>query len=139
MSFTRFEEMLTKLQALLTGTKQKLDKEHVNMIEKCNTTLLQTMPTKLKGPGKFSISYTIGGVEIPHALCDLGSSINLMPLNKAEDLNLGEIIPNNITLTLADLSITHPHGVLQDVLVHVDDLVFPADFVVVDMKRDTSG
>lgn len=62
------------------------------MTEKCDTTLLQTMPTKLKDPGKFTISCTIGGVEIPHAVCDLGSSINLMPLNKAKELNLGEIM-----------------------------------------------
>lgn len=62
-----------------------------------------------------------------------------MFLNKAKWLNLGEIIPSNITLILADLFVTHPHGVFQDVLVHVDDLVFPVDFVVVDMKGDTGG
>ncbi|XP_050919029.1 uncharacterized protein LOC127136526 [Lathyrus oleraceus] len=127
--FARFKEMLTKIQ--------KLDKEQVNMTEKCDTILLQTMPKKLKDPGKFTNSCTIGGVEIPHALCYLGSIINLMPLDKAKELNLGEIIPCNVTLTLADLSVTHPHDVLQDVLVHVDELVFPTDFVVVDMKGDT--
>ncbi|XP_050902246.1 uncharacterized protein LOC127112282 [Lathyrus oleraceus] len=109
------------------------------MTEKCDMTLLQTMPTKLKDPYKFTISCTIGGVEIPHALCDLGSSINLMPLNKEQELNLGEIIPCNATLTLADLFVTRPHGVLQDVLVHVNGLVFPANFMVVDMKGDISG
>lgn len=62
-----------------------------------------------------------------------------MPLNKAKELNLGKIIPSNMTLTLADLSITYPHGILQDVLVHVEGLVFPADFMVVDMKGDTGG
>lgn len=54
------------------------------MTEKYDTTLLQTMPTKLKGSGKFTISCTIGGVEIPYALCDSGLSINLIPLNKAK-------------------------------------------------------
>ena len=52
---------------------------------------------------------------------------------------MGEIIPSNITLTLVDLSVTHPHGVLQDVLVHVDGLVFPADFMVVDSKGYICG
>lgn len=46
---------------------------------------------------------------------------------------------SNITLTLADLYVTHLYGVLQDVLVHVNNLVFPADFVVVGMKGDTYG
>lgn len=62
-----------------------------------------------------------------------------MPLNNAKELNLGEIIPSNITLTLVDLSITHPHGVLQDVLVHVASLFFPADFMVVDLKGYICG
>lgn len=116
ISFQKILELLPKLakiiKVLLTGTEQKLDKEQVNMTEKCDTTLLQTMPTKLKDPDKFTISCTIGGVEIPRALCDLGSSINLVPLNKEKELNLGEIIPGNATLTLADLSVTRPHGVL---------------------------
>ncbi|XP_050889027.1 uncharacterized protein LOC127094210 [Lathyrus oleraceus] len=137
--FTGFKEMLTKLQELLTVIKQKLDKEHVNMTEKCDTTLLHTMLTKLKDLSKFTISCIIGGVESPHALCDLGSSINLTPLNKANELNLGAIMPSDVTLTLADLFVNHPHGVLQDVLLYVDGLVFPANFVVVDMKGDTWG
>lgn len=61
-----------------------------------------------------------------------------MPLNKEKELNLGEIMHSNVTLTLADLFVTHPHGVLQDVLVQVNGLVFPADFVVVDMKGGTN-
>lgn len=34
-----------------------------------------------------------------------------------------------MTLTLDDSSITQPVGIVHDVLVHVDELVFPADFV----------
>ncbi|XP_050908474.1 uncharacterized protein LOC127122127 [Lathyrus oleraceus] len=120
--------MLTKIQALLTGAKQKLDKEQVNMTEKCDTTLLQTMPTKLKDPSKLTISCNIDGVEISSDLCDLGPSINLMPLNKVKELKLEEIIPSNITPTLANLSITHPHSVLQDLLVYVNGLFFTIDF-----------
>ncbi|XP_050876450.1 uncharacterized protein LOC127080162 [Lathyrus oleraceus] len=118
---------------------REMDEEQVNMMEKCDTTLLQTMPTKMKDPSKFTISCTIGGVEIPHALCDLESSINLIPINKVKELKFGEIMPSNVTPTLTNLLVTHHHGVLQDVLVHVDSLVFPADFVMVDMKGDTGG
>ncbi|XP_050918445.1 uncharacterized protein LOC127135858 [Lathyrus oleraceus] len=97
------------------------------------------MPPKPKDPRKFTIYCMIGGVKIPHVLCDLESSINVMPLNKAKELNLGKIISSNMTLTLADLSVTYLHGILQDVLVHVDGLVFPVNFVVVDMKGEISG
>ncbi|XP_050889956.1 uncharacterized protein LOC127095289 [Lathyrus oleraceus] len=109
------------------------------MTEKYDMALLQTIPIKLKDQGKFTISCIIGGVDFPHALCDLGLSINLIPLNKVKELNLTEIIPSNITHTLADLSVTHSYGVLQDVLAHVDGLFFPVYFVVVDMKGDTGS
>ncbi|XP_050890176.1 uncharacterized protein LOC127095543 [Lathyrus oleraceus] len=132
--FAKFKEMFATLQVFLKSTKQKLVKEQVNMTEKDETIMPPTLPPKLKDPGKFTIACTIGGVKIPRALCDLGSSINVMPLNKVKDLNLGEIMPSNMTLTLVDLSITHLLGILQDVIVHVDGLVFPADFVVIDMK-----
>ncbi|XP_050891208.1 uncharacterized protein LOC127096692 [Lathyrus oleraceus] len=155
--FVRFKEMLATLQVsilfhevlelmpkfskfmkeLLKVTKQKLVKEQVNMIEKDETTVPPTLPSKLKDPGKFITAYTIDGVKIPSALCDLGSSINVMPLNKVKELNLGEIIPSNMTLTLVDLSVTHPLRILQDVLVHVDGLVFSVDFVVIDMKGNS--
>lgn len=70
------------------------------------------MPPKPEDPRKFTISCTIGGVNISHALCDLESSINVMLLNKAKELNLGKIISRNMTLTLADLSVTYLHGIL---------------------------
>lgn len=97
------------------------------------------MPPKLKDPGEFTISCTIGGVKIPYALCDLGSSINVIPLDKDKEFSLGKIISSHMTLTLADLSVTYLYGILQDVLVHVDGLVFHANFMVVDMKGDTCG
>lgn len=93
----------------------------------------------MKDPGKFTIACTIGGVKILHALCDLGSSINVIPLNKFKEMKLGEIILSNMTLTLVDSSVTHPLGIIQELLVHVDGLVFPAYFVVIDMKGDSEG
>lgn len=113
--------------------------EQVNITEKDETTVPQTLPQKLKDPNKVTIFCTIGGVKIPYTLYDLRSSINVIPLNKVKELKLGEIIPSNMTLILADSSVTHSLGILQDVLVHVDNLVFPADFVVIDMKGDSGG
>ncbi|KAL0402021.1 UNVERIFIED_CONTAM: hypothetical protein Slati_4232000 [Sesamum latifolium] len=43
-----------------------------------------------------------------------------------------------IVLQLADRSIVYPEGVLEDVLVQVNELVFPADFYVLDMMGDNS-
>jgi len=41
-----------------------------------------------------------------------------------------------MTLTLVDRSISYPFGVLEDVLVKVNELVFPTDFVILDMTED---
>ncbi|KAL0428035.1 UNVERIFIED_CONTAM: hypothetical protein Slati_2978300 [Sesamum latifolium] len=42
-----------------------------------------------------------------------------------------------VVLQLADRSIVYPEGVLEDVLVQVNELVIPADFYVLDMMGDT--
>lgn len=44
-----------------------------------------------------------------------------------------------MTLTLADSSVTHLLGIIQDVLVHVDGLTILVVFVVIDMKNDSEG
>jgi len=41
-----------------------------------------------------------------------------------------------MTLQLADRSITRPYRVIEDVLVRVKHLIFPADFVVIDIEED---
>ena len=42
-------------------------------------------------------------------------------------------------LTLADSFVTHQLYIVQDMLVRVDGLTFPVDFVVIDMKGDSGG
>ncbi|XP_068649550.1 uncharacterized protein [Aristolochia californica] len=69
-------------------------------------------------------------------LCDLGASINLMPLSVCRKLGLGEMKQTTISLQLADRSIMYPCGIIEDVLVKVDKFIFPADFVVLDMEED---
>jgi len=51
-------------------------------------------------------------------------------------LGCGEPKPTRMTLTLVDRSISYPFGVLEDVLVKVNELVFPANFVILDMAKD---
>ncbi|KAL5191621.1 hypothetical protein HKD37_04G010873 [Glycine soja] len=45
-------------------------------------------------------------------------------------------MPTHMTLQLVDHSITRPYGVIEDVLVKVKHLIFPADFVVIDIEED---
>ena len=70
------------------------------------------------------------------ALCDLGESINLMPLSIFRKLGLGERRSITVTLQLADRSLKHLRGVIEDVLVKVDKFIFITDFIMLDMEAD---
>ncbi|KAM1724582.1 hypothetical protein ACFX11_023017 [Malus domestica] len=49
-------------------------------------------------------------------------------------MNLGELKNDGVIIQLADRSNAYPKGVLEDVLVQVDHLIFPADFYVLDIE-----
>jgi len=66
-------------------------------------------------------------------MLDLGASINIMPRSVYDKLNLGELKKTDIVIQLADSSCTHSDRVLEDVLVQVNELVFPANFYVMNM------
>ena len=51
-----------------------------------------------------------------------------------KQLGLGELKPTNITLSLADRSMKIPKGIVEDVLVKVDNFYCPVDFVVLDTE-----
>ncbi|CAL8993318.1 unnamed protein product, partial [Prunus brigantina] len=73
--------------------------------------------------------------EFQKALLDLGASINLMPYHVYEKLNLGELQATSVSIQLADRTIRYPKGILEDVLVKVEELILPADFLVLEMEE----
>ncbi|XP_063949903.1 uncharacterized protein LOC135152745 [Daucus carota subsp. sativus] len=121
----------------IQSRKLKLeDLETVALTEECSAVLQQKLPPKLKDLGSFTIPCTIGPLSFDKCLCDLGASTNLMPLSVFKKLGLPEPKPTNMYLQLADRSITYPRGIVEDVLVKVDKLIFPADFVILDFEED---
>ncbi|RDY05585.1 hypothetical protein CR513_10561, partial [Mucuna pruriens] len=99
----------------------------------------QALPKKCRDPGIFSVPCTIGECTFADAMLDLGASINVMPASIYRSLNFGDLEPIGMTIQLANRSIVQPLGVLKDVLVQVNELIFPADFYVLDMENETSG
>ena len=71
-------------------------------------------------------------------MLDLGASINVMPRSVYASLNLGSLKNTAVIIQLADRTNAYPEGVIDNVLVQVNELIFPADFYVVDMDDDTS-
>ena len=124
------------MKDILSQKRRLAHFETVNLTEECSAILQRKLPQKLKDPGSFTIPYTIGNAIFERPLCDLGASINLMPLSIFKRLGLGEARPTTVTLQLADRSLKHPRGVIEDVLVKVDKFIFPADFIVLDMEED---
>ncbi|XP_070005448.1 uncharacterized protein [Nicotiana sylvestris] len=90
--------------------------ETVALTEECTSRVQNKLPQKLKDPGSFTIPVRIGNIDVGRALCNLGESINLMPLSMFKQLGLGPPRPTTVMLQLADRSIAHPEGVIEDVL-----------------------
>nr|GEW98486.1 reverse transcriptase domain-containing protein [Tanacetum cinerariifolium] len=102
----------------------------------CSAMLLEKFSKKLRDPGKFLIPCDFLGIDVCHALADLGASINLMPLSIWKNISLPELTPTRMTLELSDRSITRPKGVAEVVFVKVEKFHFSTDFVVVDFEAD---
>ncbi|XP_024976229.1 uncharacterized protein LOC112514130 [Cynara cardunculus var. scolymus] len=124
------------LKDILNKKKKLTEYETVALTEGCSALLTNMIPPKLKDPGSFTIPCSIGGKEIRKALCDLGASINLMPLSVFNTLGIGEARPTTVTLQLANKSIAYPKGKIEDVLVQVDKFIFLVDFIILDFEAD---
>ncbi|GJZ40409.1 reverse transcriptase domain-containing protein [Tanacetum coccineum] len=124
------------IKSLLMNKEKLLELAKIQLNENCSAMLLKKLPEKLGDPGKFLIPCNFPGMDVCHALADLGASINLMPLSIWKRLSLPELTPTRMTLELADRSITRPKGVAEDVFVKVGSFHFPTDFVVVDFEAD---
>ena len=70
------------------------------------------------------------------ALCDLGSGINLMPLSVMEKLGIFEVQAARISLEMANNSRKEAYGQVEDVLVKVEGLYIPADFIILDTGKN---
>ncbi|GKB39393.1 reverse transcriptase domain-containing protein [Tanacetum coccineum] len=124
------------IKSLLMNKEKLLELAKIPLNENCSAMLLKKLLEKLGDPGKFLIPCNFPGMDVCHALADLGASINLMPLSIWKKLSLPELTPTRMTLELADRSITHPKGVTEDVFVKVGSFHFPTDFVIVDFEAD---
>ncbi|KAK9031527.1 hypothetical protein V6N11_032901 [Hibiscus sabdariffa] len=124
------------LKDLCTNKRKLMGHEKVNLGENVSAILTCRIPPKLKDQGMFMIPCKIGQVGIKRAMCDLGASINVMPLSVYKTLLADPLKETRITVQLVDRSTVYPEGVLENVLVQVNELIFPTDFYVIDMKGE---
>ncbi|CAN6677842.1 unnamed protein product [Malus baccata var. baccata] len=120
---------------LCTTRKRISTKEVVKVSENVSAILQRKLPSKCKDPGSFTIPCVIGNTRFESAMLDLGASINVMPYSIYASMNLEELKNDGVIIQLADRSNAYPKGVLEDVLVQVNHLIFPADFYMLEMDE----
>nr|GEX43980.1 reverse transcriptase domain-containing protein [Tanacetum cinerariifolium] len=93
-------------------------------------------PLKLGDPGSFLIPCKLANLVEYLALADLGASINLMSYSLYAALYRTTLKPTRMSIRLANHTYQYPTGVAENMLVQVGKLVFPVDFVILQMEED---
>ncbi|XP_026400598.1 uncharacterized protein LOC113296510 [Papaver somniferum] len=108
------------------------------LTQQVSSIISQKYPVKFKDPGCPTVTCVKGKKTIDNALLDLGASVKLLPFLVYEKLGLGEMKPIRITLQLAGRSVKIPRGIIEDVLVQVENFIYPVDFVNSDTQPVSS-
>ncbi|KAF3510963.1 hypothetical protein F2Q69_00006062 [Brassica cretica] len=83
--------------------------------------------------GQFPKPCTVKGIEFPHALCNTGASVSILPRVMAEHLGL-QVEPSNELFTFVDCSQRNSGGIVRDLEVQIGNALVPVDFHVLDIK-----
>uniref|UniRef100_A0A2N9FRP3 Integrase catalytic domain-containing protein n=1 Tax=Fagus sylvatica TaxID=28930 RepID=A0A2N9FRP3_FAGSY len=102
--------------------------------EQVSAIIQHKVPPKYKDPGCPTISCTIGEYLVERALLDLGASINLLPFTVYQQMRLGDLKPTSMTLQLVDHSVWTPKGMVEDVLIKIENFYYPVDFIILDTE-----
>ncbi|CAN6453991.1 unnamed protein product [Victoria cruziana] len=123
------------LKELCTRKRKSRRVPECVMLSAGTSSLLQRrLPPKLEDPGAPIIPCMLGDIHVERALLDLGASVNVLPGCFYDAFQLEGLKPINMTIQMADRSVKRPRGVLEDVLIQIEDLIFPVDFIVLDME-----
>ncbi|XP_051148226.1 uncharacterized protein LOC127263245 [Andrographis paniculata] len=123
----------------LCTNKRKLKGDECIIASKNVSALLQRkIPPKCGDLGMFTIPCKIGQLEVKHAMLDLGAAINVIPKSIYNCLNLAPLKKTGIIIQLANRTHAYPEGIIEDVLVQVNELIFPLDFYVLEMHDEHS-
>ncbi|KAL4301723.1 hypothetical protein GQ457_10G008350 [Hibiscus cannabinus] len=110
--------------------------EIVDATEGCLAMMHNKVPTKRTDPRSFTILCSIRNYYIGKVLCDPGASINLIPKSSFQKLGIGQTKPTSVMLQLVDRSYVQPESKIEDILVRVDKLIFPINFLILDCEAN---
>ncbi|XP_016740287.1 uncharacterized protein [Gossypium hirsutum] len=124
------------MKVLLSKKKKLIDIENIAFTECCSVILTNKLPPKLKDPRSLPSYVQFENHYLGKVLCDLGASINLMPLSTFKKLGIRHLKSIAVTLQLANQSLAQPEGQIKYVLVRVDKYAFPTDLIILDCEEN---
>ena len=83
--------------------------------------MMNSLPIKKRDPGPPMITSEIGGMSFTRSLLDTKASINILPKAIFDHHHVGEMQPFLVELGLADGLIRKSHGLVEDVIVRIED------------------
>ncbi|PWA82953.1 zinc knuckle CX2CX4HX4C [Artemisia annua] len=113
------------------------EREEVKLNATCSAIIQHQLPPKEKDPESFILPCSIDSLFISNALADLGASISIMPFSMYKRLSLGPIRPVCMTIEMADRTVSIPKGIVDSVLVKIDEFTFSVNFVILNMEEDS--
>ena len=120
------------LKGLCTPTRKP---KRIPMSKTISSIMLSTLPRKRRDPGAPMICCEIRGQDFQSISSrHTGASVNILPKGVYDMCLLGELQPLFIELSLAYGSVRRSHGIVEDVIVKVQNCYFPVEFIVMDMK-----
>ena len=108
--------------------------KRIQLSETISSIMMNALPIKKRDPGAPMIMIEIGGMSFIRSLLDTGASINILPKAVFDRHHVGELQLFLVELCLVDGSVRKPHGLVEDIIVRIEDCYFLVDFLVVDMK-----
>ena len=102
-----------KFMKNLVTKKRSVTFEDDDILQHYSVIATRSLVQKKEDSGAFTIPCTVGSLHFAKALCDLGASINLMPLSIYKKLGLGDPKPTVMQLLMADRTVKWPIGILM--------------------------
>ncbi|XP_033138470.1 uncharacterized protein LOC117129178 [Brassica rapa] len=90
---------------------------------------------KKSDPGKFAVPCLVKGIEFPCALCDIVSSVSILPKVMACHFDL-KIKPSEDSFTFVDHSTRKLGGIIRDLEVHIGNVLVSVYFHVLENKHN---
>lgn len=110
--------------------------EVIRLYEAPSTTLLEpkSIP-KIGDPDQF-ISFSLGDLKLDDALCDFGSSVNVITFMMVTRLEINNTKPHPSSIMYVDASSKCPLSFIEDYPLQVGNYLVPMDFKVVEMVQN---